>query len=110
MKVIGAVESKDYNTGIYHVRTADGRLLKVADLVEDDQKERNMVQGYLQNIKTGGGQPRFLTESPDGSQIIAANETTDTLTVFDVDPESGRLTVGESIATESPVCLVFKTK
>ena len=51
MKVTGAVESKDYNTGIYHVRTADGRLLKVADLVEDDQKERNMVQGYLQNIK-----------------------------------------------------------
>ena len=51
MKVIGAIESKDYNTGIYHVRTADGRLLKVADLVEDDQKERNMVQGYLQNIK-----------------------------------------------------------
>lgn len=51
MKVIGTVESKDYNTGIYHVRTADGRVLKVADLVEDDQKERNMVQGYLQNIK-----------------------------------------------------------
>ena len=51
MKVIGTVESKDYNTGIYHVRTADGRLLKVADLVEDDQKERNLVQGYLQNIK-----------------------------------------------------------
>ena len=51
MKVIGSIESKDYNTGIYHVRTADGRLLKVADLVEDDQKERNMVQGYLQNIK-----------------------------------------------------------
>ena len=51
MKVIGTVESKDYNTGIYHVRTADGRLLKVADLVEDDQKERNMVQDYLQNIK-----------------------------------------------------------
>ena len=52
MKVIGTVESKDYNTGIYHVRTANGRLLKVADLVEDDQKERNMVQGYLQNIKS----------------------------------------------------------
>ena len=51
MKVIGTIESKDYNTGIYHVRTADGRLLKVADLVEDDQKERNMVQGYLQNIR-----------------------------------------------------------
>ena len=51
MKVIGTVESKDYNTGIYNVRTKDGRLLKVADLVEDDAKERNMVQGYLQNMK-----------------------------------------------------------
>lgn len=51
MKAIGTVEGKDYNTGIYHVRTTDGRLLKVADLVEDDQKERNLVQGYLQRMK-----------------------------------------------------------
>ena len=51
MRAIGTVESKDYNTCIYHVRTLDGRLLKVADLVEDDPKERNKVQGYLQNMK-----------------------------------------------------------
>lgn len=51
MKAIGTVEKKDYDTGIYSVRTPDGRLLKVADLVEDDLKERNMVQGYLQNMK-----------------------------------------------------------
>lgn len=51
MKVIGAFDHKDYNTGIYYVKTEDGRMLKVADLVEDEQKERNMVQGYLQNIK-----------------------------------------------------------
>ena len=51
MKVIGTLDHKDYNTGIYYVRTMDGRMLKVADLVEDEQKERNMVQGYLQNIK-----------------------------------------------------------
>ena len=51
MKKIGTLEYKDYNTGIYHVRTQDGRLLKVADLVEDDMKERNMVQGYLQRMK-----------------------------------------------------------
>ena len=53
MKVIGTLDHKDYNTGIYYVRTADGRMLKVADLVEDEQKERNMVQGYLQNMKQG---------------------------------------------------------
>ena len=51
MKMIGILDHKDYNTGIYYVRTSDGRMLKVADLVEDEQKERNMVQGYLQNIK-----------------------------------------------------------
>ena len=51
MRAIGTIERKDYNTCIYEVRTKDGRLLKVADLVEDDPKERNMVQGYLQRMK-----------------------------------------------------------
>ena len=51
MKVIGTIDHKDYYTGIYYIRTDDGRMLKVADLVEDEQKERNMVQDYLQNIK-----------------------------------------------------------
>ena len=51
MKVIGTLDHKDYNTGIYYITTDDGRTLKVADLVEDEQKERNMVQAYLQNIK-----------------------------------------------------------
>lgn len=52
LKVIGTIEYKDYNTGIYYVRTDDGRMLKVADLVEDEQKERNMVQDYLQKMKS----------------------------------------------------------
>lgn len=51
MRAIGTIERKDYNTCIYEVRTKDGRLLKVADLVEDDPKERNMVQGYLQRMR-----------------------------------------------------------
>ncbi|MBQ6063425.1 MAG: DEAD/DEAH box helicase family protein [Prevotella sp.] len=52
MKVIGTIDHKDFNTGIYYVRTYDGRMLKVADLVEDEQKERNMVQDYLQEMKS----------------------------------------------------------
>ncbi len=52
MKVIGTIEYKDYNTGVYYVKTDDGRMLKVADLVEDEQKERNMVQDYLQKMKS----------------------------------------------------------
>ena len=52
MKVIGTIDHKDYRTGIYYVKTDDGRMLKVADLVEDEQKERNMVQDYLQHMKS----------------------------------------------------------
>ena len=53
IKVIGTVESRDYNNGgIYYVRTQDGRLLKVADLVEDHAETRNLVQGYLQRMKS----------------------------------------------------------
>lgn len=51
MKIIGTLDHKDYNTGIYHIKTADGRILKVADLVEDEMKDRNMVQEYLQKMK-----------------------------------------------------------
>ena len=52
MNSIGTLDHKDYNTGIYYIKTPDGRMLKVADLVEDDHKERNMVQGYLQRMKS----------------------------------------------------------
>ncbi|MGM9699507.1 MAG: DEAD/DEAH box helicase [Prevotella sp.] len=51
MRLIGKRIDRDYNTGIYTVKTADGRLLRVADLVEDDPKERNRVQGFLQKMK-----------------------------------------------------------
>ena len=51
IKIIGEIVFKDYNNGIYTVKTADGRLLKVADLVEDSSKERNLVQGYLKKMK-----------------------------------------------------------
>lgn len=50
MKLIGKKVSKDYDTGIYTLQTPNGRLLKVADLVEDDTQERNRVQAYLQRM------------------------------------------------------------
>ena len=50
MSYIGTEEYRDQEGGIYHLRTPDGRLLKVADLVEDDPEVRNHVQGYLQHI------------------------------------------------------------
>ncbi|MCH4018043.1 MAG: DEAD/DEAH box helicase family protein [Prevotella sp.] len=50
-RLIGEEVWHDYNTGIYTLRTSDGRLLKVADLVEDNVKTRNRVYAYLDKIK-----------------------------------------------------------
>lgn len=51
MNCIGKEVAKDYNNCVYTLATKDGRLLKVADLVEDDPKARNRIQAYLQKMK-----------------------------------------------------------
>lgn len=50
LDVIGSVEEKDPNTGIMTVKTAAGKLLKVADLVTDDKKRPNVL-AYLRDIR-----------------------------------------------------------
>ncbi len=51
LDVIGDVESRDADTGIYRVKTRDGRLLFVADLVTDDAMRVNVLN-YLRNIRS----------------------------------------------------------
>ena len=41
----------DPQTGLHHIRHKSGKMLKVADLVEDDEKTRNRVMETLRNIK-----------------------------------------------------------
>lgn len=50
IKRIGTVESHDYDNNLYRVRTPDGRLLIVGDLVEDDPTCRNALQDYLRRM------------------------------------------------------------
>lgn len=48
---IGEVEYQDEDTGILYIkRYSDGKVLKIADLV-DDQAEREKVVSYLRNVK-----------------------------------------------------------
>jgi len=50
---IGNVVKQDTDTGVIHVkRKSDGKILKIADLVEDTQKERDKIQGYLRDINS----------------------------------------------------------
>lgn len=59
---IGITESCDEDTGILYIRRhLDGKIIKLADLVNDAPKEREKVVSYLRDIK-----------SPDDLDIIIA--------------------------------------
>jgi len=50
---IGDVVKVDADTGVLYVkRKTDGKILKIADLVEDTQKQRDKIQGYLRTINS----------------------------------------------------------
>lgn len=53
LDAIGDVIKQDSDTGVIHIkRHGDGKLLKVADLVEDSSRERDKIVNYLRNIKS----------------------------------------------------------
>lgn len=52
IKVIGEVVEEDYEHFIKMVRTPDGRILKVGDLVEDNPQQRRALQAYLHRMKS----------------------------------------------------------
>jgi superfamily II DNA or RNA helicase len=52
LDAIGDVIKQDSDTGVIHIkRHSDGKLLKVADLVEDSSRERDKIVNYLRNSK-----------------------------------------------------------
>ncbi len=51
LDAIGSVTKQDSETGVIHVkRHSDGKILKVADLVEDNSRERDKIVNYLRSI------------------------------------------------------------
>ena len=53
LDAIGTVKKQDSETGvIYLERHKDGKVLKVADLVEDNSKDRDKIVNYLRNINS----------------------------------------------------------
>jgi superfamily II DNA or RNA helicase len=59
---LGDLEYQDAETGVLYVKSKrSGKVLKIADLVHDNQKERDKISAYLREIK-----------SPDDIDIIIA--------------------------------------
>ncbi len=53
LDAIGSVVKQDADTGVIHIkRQTDGKILKVADLVEDSPRERDKIVNYLRQIET----------------------------------------------------------
>jgi superfamily II DNA or RNA helicase len=53
LDAIGDVIKQDSDTGVIHIkRHSDGKILKVADLVEDSSRERDKIVNYLRNINS----------------------------------------------------------
>lgn len=62
----------------------------------------------IQVISSGGNGPRDFSLSPDGHRLLAANQRTDEVSVFERDPDSGRIgTQVDSVKTGSPSALVW---
>lgn len=54
--------------------------------------------------------PRFIALDPSGTVLHAANELSDTIVPFHINPVTGTLTrKGEIVRTGSPVCVVYLT-
>lgn len=90
----------------------NNKFLYVSNRIHDSIVEFEIDEfGYLKciaHIDCMGKTPRFMTFSPDGKQLLVANEDSHTIKIFDVEEETGKLNYsGKTIETESPVCVVF---
>ncbi|VVE50321.1 DEAD/DEAH box helicase [Pandoraea cepalis] len=53
LDIIGTIDYQDEHTGVIHIkRHGDGKVLKVADLVQDDARARDKIVGHLRTIKS----------------------------------------------------------
>lgn len=53
LDIIGTIDYQDEHTGVIHIkRHSDGKVLKIADLVQDDSRARDKIVGYLRTIKS----------------------------------------------------------
>lgn len=63
----------------------------------------------VQNISTQGHIPRGMTIDPDGTHLLAANQESNNIVVYDRDAKTGKLTPTGQVMTDIPtaVCILF---
>jgi len=62
----------------------------------------------LQDVPTGGKEPRHFAIDPSGQFLLAENQFSDSVVEFRIDLSTGKLTpTGETLSVPSPVCIAF---
>ena len=63
---------------------------------------------FLSQQSTRGGEPCHLTTDESGRWLIVANQSSDSLVMFSIDPQTGRLHAnGQSFQIGTPSCVRF---
>jgi 6-phosphogluconolactonase len=63
----------------------------------------------IDDVPTGGEEPRNFVIDPTGRYLLAENQNTNTIVEFRIDPATGKLTqTGEVTHAPSPICIVFQ--
>ena len=71
-----------------------------------EEKTGKLTQ--IEDVPTGGKEPRHFAIDPSGAFLLAENQNTNTIVEFRIDPATGRLTpTGETLTVPSPICLAF---
>jgi len=73
---------------------------------EIDQQTGKLT--LVEHVSTAGNWPRNFTIDPSGGFLLVANQRSDNVVVFSIDPSTGRLKpTGVNEQIPSPVCLRF---
>ena len=73
-----------------------------------DINPRDGKLSFVERVPTGGKTPRHFTLDPTGKWLFAANQDSNDINIFSVNPETGRLTAtAHTLKVDSPVCVVF---
>jgi len=71
-----------------------------------DAKNGTLTQ--IEDVPTGGKEPRHFAIDPTGTFLLAENQNSNTIVEFRIDPTTGKLTpTGETLTVPSPICISF---
>jgi 6-phosphogluconolactonase len=107
---------KDYdgatNTSAEVVVSRDGRFVYGSNRGDDSIVVNRFdpatgALSFVQRMGDGVKVPRNYAIDPSGKWLVCGNLTANTVTVYRIDPESGRLALTGSIAVPEPLCVRF---